>query len=246
MSPSELVTWLILASFVGWVFESTWNVAREGRWDKRGFLFGPVCPIYGLGTVAAIILFDNQVVESGAFPAWAVFLTCMAGSAAMEYLVSFALERLFGAVWWDYSNMPLNLKGRICLPASLLFGTAGLALVFFVFPMIHQVEAIVPSTAFELFALVAVFLIGADLAATVLALRDLMGKIVALDEQVNSKMDAGTQNAKNAILAVREGLSRRQLRMLTKLRRFSSDTIRERVTVLREGLQDRYAQWREK
>jgi uncharacterized membrane protein len=117
--------WFTAASLAGWLFESLYAIVRTGHWERRGFLYGPCCPIYGVGLVAAILLFDRPEVVSGDLPPWAVFVLSMCGSAVLEYTVSVAFENLFGAVWWDYSDMPLNLNGRICLPASLLFGLAG-------------------------------------------------------------------------------------------------------------------------
>lgn len=149
MSLSELVTWFALAAVAGWVFESAYGVVRTGRREKRGFLFGPLCPIYGAGTVAAVLLFDRPEVADGSFPAWAVFLFCMAGSAVLEYVVFYALERLFGVVWWDYSDLPLNLNGRVCLPASLLFGAAGTAIAYVGVPLMHRADSLVPPAVFE-------------------------------------------------------------------------------------------------
>ena len=101
MSISQVVVWASALSFLGWVFESTYCAVTNGEWERRGFLFGPICPIYGISATLALLLFDNAAVSSGAFPPWAVFLVCAAGSAVIEYATSFALERAFGAVWWE-------------------------------------------------------------------------------------------------------------------------------------------------
>ena len=63
---------------------------------------------------------------------WQVFLASATGSAVLEYSTSWVLEKLFHARWWDYSNIPLNLNGRICLPFALCFGTVGCLLYYFV------------------------------------------------------------------------------------------------------------------
>ena len=202
MSVSAYITWFFLASYAGWLFESSYSVARTGHWEKRGFLFGPFCPIYGAGVLLALLAFDRPEVASGEFPAWAVFFASMLGSAVLEYGVSVGLERMFGAVWWDYSDLPLNVHGRICLPASLLFGAGGVLVAYVVAPLLHGAYASVPAVAFELFALVAVSLLSCDLTATVISLSDLMEKITAIDYLANERADARIQQVAGALHAL--------------------------------------------
>lgn len=257
MSLSELVVWFAFASVAGWLFESAYSVVTTGHWEKRGFLFGPACPIYGAGVVGTLVLFGDPQVTDGTLSSWTLFLCCMGGSAAMELVVSVVLERLFGAVWWDYSNLPLNLDGRICLPASLLFGAVGMVIVYLVVPVIRVIDAIVPSVVFEATALVIAFALGADLTVTVLSLTDLMGKITSLSDEANSRADARVQQAGEVIRSLpsmtQEGggqvratlslgqerlwqtagaLTRRQVRLLEQLRRFSSRNLRENAALL--------------
>ena len=149
--------------------------------------------------MVGFLLFDRPEVASGAFPVWGVFLASMAGSAVLEYGVSVALERLFGAVWWDYSNLPLNLNGRICLPASLLFGLAGLLVAYVGVLLAHEIAALVPATVFEVAALVAVGLLACDFTATVISLSDLMDKVAALDVSVNERADEQLQQTVEAL-----------------------------------------------
>jgi len=206
VSISSLEFWFFAASCEGWLYESIYSLARKRHWERRGFLFAPMCPIYGIGVVAALLLFDRPEVASGAFPFWGVFIVSMVGSAIMEYVVSVVLERWFGAVWWDYSKMPLNLNGRICLPASVFFGLAGVAVVYLVIPIIHSVDSLVPNYVFEVVALVVAFGLGADLATTVLSLSDLMEKIVQLDHDINAHAEERVQRASEALHSVPEHL----------------------------------------
>lgn len=261
MNLGELVAWFALASVAGWLFESVYSVIRTGHWEKRGFLFGPLCPIYGFGVVVALLLFDRPEVTSGSWPGWFVFLSCMVGSAVLEYVVSVVLERLFGAVWWDYSDMPLNVNGRICLPASLLFGVAGVAVVYVVAPALHVVSAAVPAVVFEAVSLVLAFALGIDSAASVLSLTDLMKTITSLSDEANLRADARVQQVGDALrslparakeggaharatfsvsqekmrLAV-GGLTKRQVKLLSQLRRFSSHDARESAMALLDAI----------
>ena len=262
MSPSQIIVWFAICALAGWMFESAYALVTTGHWEKRGFLFGPICPIYGVGVVACFIVFGTWNAEFPALPAWAVFLICMAGSAVLEYVTSYVLERAFGTVWWDYSNMPLNLHGRICLPASLLFGVGGLLAVYVLLPAVSWVNEMIPAVVFELSALVVVALIAIDATITCLSLTDLMKKVLALDEAANAQaeqtyqqvtgalhdatdriQEAGTEavsgiknGATQRAQRVRDlgaGLSARQRRMLSHMRRFSTERARKAVELLR-------------
>ena len=153
MIASQIVVCFAFFGLLGWVFESTYCSLVEKRWCNRGFLFGPVCPIYGAGAVAAILVFGGPGAAAVRLPWWVVFLACAAGASCIEWVTSVVLERLFGTVWWDYSDMPLNLRGRVCVPAAALFGLCGLGVVYVALPLARQVVAAVPPLAFELAAL---------------------------------------------------------------------------------------------
>lgn len=212
MIISQYIVWYAVFAFFGWVFECILNVVREGAWENRGFLYGPSCPIYGVGVVIYLIAYDNAYVASGAFPLWAVFLSAMLGSAVLEYATSVAMERIFGARWWDYSNMPLNINGRVCLPASLLFGAGGAATAVLLVPATHAVAAVVPSYAWELAALsiVAIFSVDATLAFS--ALTELLKKVEAaadaFDKTMEANVDRAQEGGRKVAGAAKSGMER--------------------------------------
>lgn len=188
MVPSQYVVWFMLFGLFGWVFESTYCSIVERHWCNRGFLFGPVCPIYGAGAVAAIAVFSH-VAHVGAMPeAWQVFLVCAVGASAIEWVTSCAMERMFGTVWWDYSDLPLNIKGRVCVPAASLFGLGGLGIVYVALPVVDRVVAVVPPVAFELASLVLMALLAADVTLAVSALTELVSTIEALEAGLNERV----------------------------------------------------------
>ena len=188
MVPSQYVVWFMLFGLFGWVFESTYCSVVERHWCNRGFLFGPVCPIYGAGAVAAIAVFSH-VAREGAMPeAWQVFLVCAVGASAIEWVTSCAMERMFGTVWWDYSDLPLNIKGRVCVPAASLFGLGGLGIVYVALPVVDRAVAVVPPVAFELASLVLMALLAADVTLAVSALTELVSTIEALEAGLNERV----------------------------------------------------------
>ena len=123
----------IFYSFLGWIWESIYCTAKEKKWADRGFLFGPICPIYGSCVVLTSVLFSLvPALSDPEFPLWAIFILCCLGSAVAEFGTSWVLEKRFHARWWDYSDMPLNIQGRICVPVSICFGLAGVLIVFLI------------------------------------------------------------------------------------------------------------------
>ena len=100
-------------SILGWVYECIYCSVRAGCWQNMGFLFGPVCPIYGTGAVTVILMgMYITPIASGKIPFWQLFLFFAIGSAVLEYVTSWAMEKRFHARWWDYSDMPTNRWAR--------------------------------------------------------------------------------------------------------------------------------------
>lgn len=123
---TELATWFLIFifySFVGWLFETLFSVVVSRKPANRGFLVGPICPLYGTG--ALLISFALGNMENVV----AIFCVSMVGAATLEYFTSWAMEKLFHVRWWDYSDMPFNLNGRICLHAMVIFGVLGVVII---------------------------------------------------------------------------------------------------------------------
>ena len=111
---SRYFVYFIIFSCMGWIYESIYCTIRAKKWENRGFLYGPLCPIYGAGGVAITAIADFISVHTDAtFTWWQIFLVAFFGSIVLEYGTSWALEKLFHAYWWDYSSMPLNINGRV-------------------------------------------------------------------------------------------------------------------------------------
>ena len=223
MIISRYFVWFLVYSFLGWCFETVYCTATQRQWANWGFLYGPICPIYGFGAIAISIVID--LLDFNHIPTltvWQVFLISMVGSAIMEYLTSWALERWFHAYWWDYSNLPLNLNGRICLPASLLFGCAGVFIVFKLYPFISSHTTSIPPLAMEGISLALMALFAADLALTLSALTRLDALMKDAEETINQHMEQFVSNLTEKQL----GLSQR---ITEEKQRFSRQNF-ERMT----------------
>lgn len=181
----------IFYSFLGWIWESIYCSIKERKWADRGFLFGPICPIYGSCVVGASIVFSSfHFLSSPDFPLWAIFIFCYLGSAIAEFSTSWVLEKRFHARWWDYSAVPLNIQGRICVPISTAFGLAGVVIIKYVIPTIEGLHAVVSPTVYEILAIVFAGIFGADLALTEASLSTLLKEVEKMHEEFNIKAQA--------------------------------------------------------
>lgn len=128
-----LTTWFLIFmvyAFAGWLMEVILSILMRHRLINRGFLIGPICPIYGVGGVLlswALCDVDNI---------FALFCACMVGGAVIEYLISYLMEKIFRVRWWDYSDHTFNLNGRICLDSIVAFGILGVIVVKFTTPLL--------------------------------------------------------------------------------------------------------------
>ena len=191
MIIAQYFVYFILYSFLGWVWETVYCTIKQKHFANRGFLYGPICPIYGSAVITMQLMFRFfKGFSDGSMPVWELFLICAVGSAVLEYATSFYLEKRFHARWWDYSSIPLNVNGRICLPVTLCFGAAGVAIVKFLLPLIGQHGDNVHPLIYEAAALGLMAVFGADFALTEAALNQLLPKIEAVEKEFTDRAEA--------------------------------------------------------
>ena len=121
----------IFYSFLGWLMEVTCKLIQYKRFINRGFLMGPICPIYGHGAIIMLILLKDFASNP-----FILFVMSMLVCTTLEYLTSYFMEKIFKARWWDYSNKKFNINGRVCLRNTLCFGILVIVLVYFLNPFI--------------------------------------------------------------------------------------------------------------
>ncbi len=132
--------WLFfLLAVFGWLWEGFLYLFKDDMYVNRGFLTGPWLPIYGIGGVMLEVLFhrwrDRPVLT---------FVSSMAVCTMLEYAAGWYLELTWGVKWWDYSAVPWNLHGRVCLYGSIFFGLGGLLLVWLVSPLFYSLYCRIP------------------------------------------------------------------------------------------------------
>lgn len=159
-------------SVLGWVCETVYCSVIQRKFVNRGFLNGPVCPVYGVGAVLVIYLLQPV---AGNVPA--LFLTGMLVTTVLEYLTSVLLEKLFHMKWWDYSHFKLQINGRVCLLNSLMFGALSVFVMLVLHPRVQKLVDLIPAAVLPWISLgiAAVFI--ADTVLTVRSILILKGKL---------------------------------------------------------------------
>ncbi len=177
MHSFYLFLWIFfIYSFLGWCLEVCFFALNTGKFVNRGFLNGPVCPIYGFGVVIVVLcltpLMENTPALSGLgaphFPA---------GTG-----VGFALEKLFHQRWWDYTNEPFNLGGYICLRFSLAWGLACMLVMEIIHPSVLWLIRHIPHTLGLVLLACFVSVMAVDLTATLRTIAKINRSLGQIDE----------------------------------------------------------------
>ena len=140
----QLLQYFVIYSFAGWCVEVIYQAAAKGIVVNRGFLNGPVCPIYGFGVIAVFALFhlspEYTMYDANVLM---VFVIGVVLATAIELFGGWALDKIFHARWWDYTGKPFNFRGYICLEFSLIWGLGIVFVVKVVQPAVARISAAV-------------------------------------------------------------------------------------------------------
>ncbi len=211
---SKYFVYFVIFSCMGWIYESIFCTVKSGSWQNRGFLYGPVCPIYGVGAATIMALVDWYAGQNQGqmnYTWWQVFLVAFFGSIVLEYVTSWGLEKLFHAYWWDYSDVPLNINGRVCFPASVGFGVAGLLVIYVIAPATKDATQWITPILMELFSLIFMALLAADATLTVSALTGFERNVAAMEEALNQHMEQFVSTVQQKSQAAGEVLEEKKL-----------------------------------
>ena len=189
--------WFMIYSFIGWVYESILCSVLEKKVINRGFLNGPVCPIYGAGAVLVLLVLTplrNQPLI--------LFLVSAVLTTTLEYITSWAMEKLFHARWWDYSKHRVNIHGRVCLIGFVAFGAMAVLVVKYVHPWISVLTGLFTGTWLHVICAILLCLMATDIVLTLTTVLGLDKRLAAMRQRVEGYLP--------------RGLHRFQLRRLSK------------------------------
>lgn len=173
--------WLLLFylyCFIGWIWESCYVSLKKHKWINRGFLKGPLLPIYGSGAI--VVLISTLTVENNLL---LVFVIGVISATILEYITGVAMEKLFHVRYWDYSKEPFNINGHICLISSLAWGVFSVLLVRFVNPNIARLVIIIPNGISEVISYIITVFITIDAVQSFNEAMDLKNILIKFTER---------------------------------------------------------------
>ncbi len=214
---TTLVLYFCFYSFAGWAMETVYCSLQARHFVARGFLHGPVCPIYGVGVLLMILFFQPLAGNIVLF--YVVSTVCM---SAWEYFVGWFLEATTHMKYWDYSDQPFNLHGRICLWVCLVWGVLSYVCVFWVHPPVARLIGSLPALARDILALVLTLAMLTDAVITVRELA-LMTRAMNRLRRMGDELQRAAGDARARLQAGRDDLIAAAERTSRRFRRNYAD-----------------------
>lgn len=183
----NILAYFLIYSFIGWILESVLKTILEKKFVNSGFLYGPFCPIYGIG---AIIMYLG-LGEFKEFPIL-VFILGFLILSIWEYIVGWGLEKVFNTKYWDYSQNKFNIKGRVCLLNSLIWGILGIIFTYIVHPFIESKIAQIPEGIILYILIVVYTYLIIDATISIIKIRNItikVEKIREIGETIKEKLE---------------------------------------------------------
>ncbi len=195
------VVWIFLVyAFLGWSLEVAFAAFHSGEFVNRGFLNGPVCPIYGCGVLLVVVALTplQQNVSL-------LFLGSFVLTSAIEFITGFLLEKLFHNKWWDYSERKFNICGYICPLFSVLWGLGCTLVLKVLHPIIYKGIRLLPKLPGTIILVVLCIVFAVDLSITVASilkfnerlrlLDEIAGKIKVISDEIGENIYGGVSVA---------------------------------------------------
>ena len=234
----------IIYSFIGWANEVNLGLIQHKKFINRGFLIGPICPIYGCGGVfmtLALTQFKDHPI--------AVFVLAVVSCSVLEYFTSYIMEKLFNNRWWDYSDMKFNVNGRICLECASAFGLGALLMIYILNPLIIPVIDMIPLNIKELIMLfiVVVLLFDACISfGVIINLKNISNNIRSDSTEIISKKVKEILLTKNIIYQrLRDAFPDMQIKNTQAILREKLEKQKEKLEKQRQKFLEKQKEFRE-
>ena len=234
--------------FVGWCIESAIVSLDQKKPVNRGFLRGPVLPLYGFGAMTILFVClpvrDNPVL---------VYLCGMLGTTILEYFTGWAMETILKTRYWDYSNAKFNIKGRICLMSSLFWGFLSMVLMYVLHSFTEKVILAMPDIYVIIFDCIICVLFAADTVyafRTAIDVNTVLNKITEIRTELTALRGELREHLEESerYIEISERIERlRQEReeVKRKIGMFKSDFIRAHPTAVSSRFNDALKELRE-
>lgn len=231
--------WLFfIYAFMGWCAEVVYAAACTGKFINRGFLNGPICPVYGFGVLIVIYLLtplkENLIL---------LFIGSVILTSTLEWLTGWILEKIFHNKWWDYSDVPFNISGYICLKFSLMWGLACLLIMDVIHPVIYTFIGLIDVRIGKVLISMLLTYIIVDITATVQSILKLNKQLNQINEIAasirNISDEIGERISTDSISIMEKG--EKLITVIEERRSLASDAIEERKLIANEFIDERKA-----
>lgn len=179
----EVFLYFIVTSFLGYTMEVIKCSIDTKKLVNRGFLFGPICPIYGVGFILITWLlskYQNDLII--------LFLMGALITSAIEYYTSYVLELIFHNRWWDYSYRKDNVNGRICLKNSVLFGVGSCLIIRVINPILFHFRTVFSESFIMVMGTIILIIFIFDLVFSCIIAYNLRHRIIIAEELKSEKL----------------------------------------------------------
>ena len=246
-----LMLYFFVYGFLGWCTEVAYATTKQRKFVNRGFLNGPICPIYGVGVTVVVYFLtpykDNLIL---------LYVLSTVLVTVLEGITGYLMDKIFHHKWWDYTNQPLNIGGYVCLIFSLVWGVACVLIVRVIHPVIHKILTFIPHTLGLVMLAVLEICIFVDLymtAAGILKLNhqlEAMAKIAAELHEISDKLGENihegmmdtmeaTEERRKKLEAATEGSRRKLSEGRTRIGG-TADEARQQLQARSEELRKKY------
>lgn len=242
-----LILYFFVYAFLGWCTEVAFAAWKTHHFVNRGFLNGPICPVYGFG-VGAVVLFLTPYRSNLIL----LYIASVVLVSAIEWLTGFILEKLFHNKWWDYSDMPLNLNGYICLLFSLIWGVACVVIVLFIHPVIHGLLAHIPMVIGVILIAILGIAMFSDLYITASGILKMNKRLETMQEiadelhQISDRIGENIYKSTVFAMEKQEDMKEKQEALrdsLAERREEFKDSLAERQEAFRDSLAERHEEF---
>ena len=199
------VSYFFIYGFLGWCTEVAFATVKQRQFVNRGFLNGPICPVYGIGVGSVVILLETKDMNIAA-----LYLVSTALVTAIEGMTGYLMDKIFHHKWWDYSNQPLNIGGYVCLVFSLAWGVACVVIVRVIHPVFRKGVEMIPLTVGIVLAVVFSGVTFVDMCATAAEVLKLNKKLETMDKIAGELKEISDRLGENIHENVMETLERSQ------------------------------------
>lgn len=230
-SVFELLWLFFIYGFLGWCMEVCFVTVSRGVVVNRGFLGGPICPIYGVGMLGVLLL-----VEPVKDKLFLLFLLGMLLCSAVELFTGWVLEKIFHTRWWDYSDRPFQLGGYICLAFSIMWGLAVTFAVRLIHPLIMGMVSRIPTVPGGIILGILIALFAADLTVTLVTILGIRRQIKELQQVADSLREVSD--------AMSQKLGTKALSADARLEE-AKENLEQRAAETRENLEQKAVEARE-